>query len=219
MERKRYYGLWMWDRKCWFFDCSSSEIFNRRAFLCEFYFSQTILTFQTPGVDNSASMLKVFRRKAKELDGNVNCWAPEAFTLSKETVDHLEGRKFDLIVTSMVLHHVPSPQEILQVLASLLKEGGYIAVIDFDTSQLNPHALGTDEERNAKGVHHPHGFSIESMTQLFSGCGITVTSSHQFKISKQLLLHHPDNDQLPPKDEGGDNEEITIMGCLGQARH
>jgi len=121
----------------------------------------------------------------------------------------LEGRKFDLIVTSMVLHHVSSPTDILQVLSSLLKKGGYLAVIDFDAKQ-NPHALQSDEERRAKGVHHPHGFSVESMTNYFHDVGITLIAKDGFRISQELLCHHPEKDNQKFNDV-----DVSISTFLG----
>ena len=195
----------LWNLWCFFFLELIEEKTVRKCmnFFFKIYFS---------GVDNSVSMLKIFRRKAEDRKLS-NCWAPEAFTLSKETIDHLQGRKFDLIVTSLVLHHVADPTETLSMFRLLLKEGGYVVVIDFDVNEKNPHAMGSEEDRKKKGVHHPHGFSVEHMAKIFSSAGLDVIVSSNFQVENKIMLHHPQKDE---KIEDGEMSVLAFFGKVHQ---
>jgi arsenate reductase len=95
-------------------------------------------------VDASGEMLRVLDEKLKALQiGNVRTMLCE---IGKT---RLPVARFDLIVSSMVLHHIPDVPEALRGLRPCLRSGGWIALADLDTEDGSFHADST-------GVYH-HG--------------------------------------------------------------
>ena len=57
------------------------------------------------------------------------------------------AQRFDLIVTSMTLHHVPDTDHILRLFHDLLQPGGYLCIADLDQEDGSFHGIEVD-------VHH-----------------------------------------------------------------
>jgi ubiquinone/menaquinone biosynthesis C-methylase UbiE len=95
-------------------------------------------------VDTSGAMLRVLEEKLKAMQlHNVH-------TLLSEVGSPLPVSGFDLIVSSMVLHHISDVTLALQRLRPCLRPGGWIALADLDVEDGTFHA-------DATGVYH-HGF-------------------------------------------------------------
>lgn len=76
-------------------------------------------------LDNSEEMLKLARATAREAQlTNVRFVAGDTATAAEQ------GLKADLILFSMVLHHIASPAEAFAQCASLLSPGGVLLVVD-----------------------------------------------------------------------------------------
>lgn len=69
---------------------------------------------------------------------------------------------FDLIVTSMVLHHVKELATTLEAFAALLTPGGHVCVVDLDAEDGSFHGPDVD-------VHH--GFTRSEMADRLSSAG------------------------------------------------
>ncbi len=111
------------------------------------------------GADSSKGMLEVLQRKIKERGlSNVS-----TMLLDLEHQD-LE-QSYDLIVSSMTLHHVQDVASLINSLAQSLNPGGWLALADLESED------GTFHD-DPKGVLH-HGFSKEFLTDTFSRCGLT----------------------------------------------
>ena len=89
-------------------------------------------------VDASYGMIDVLKRKIEEGKvGNVTgvCVLledPEDEMLPP-AMDGKEGRKkFDLIISQLVLHHIPDLGGVLRTMLGCLKEGGWVALTDFE---------------------------------------------------------------------------------------
>jgi tRNA (cmo5U34)-methyltransferase len=79
-------------------------------------------------VDASREMLRVLDEKVKALKvSNVHTMLCEI----GETL--LPAARFDLIVSSMVLHHIADVPEAIEQLRTCLRPGGWIALADLDT--------------------------------------------------------------------------------------
>jgi 2-polyprenyl-3-methyl-5-hydroxy-6-metoxy-1,4-benzoquinol methylase len=61
--------------------------------------------------------------------------------------DPSPAQRFDLIVTSMTLHHVPDTDQILRIFHDLLNPGGYLCIADLDKEDGSFHGPEVD-------VHH-----------------------------------------------------------------
>jgi len=112
------------------------------------------------GLDNSAGMLEVFRRKAQDAGlGNV-----ATIQLDLNGGNHL-NRKFDLIISAMAFHHVKNIDPVISELVRGLNPGGRLCIADLDPDHGLFHADNT-------GVEH-YGFEREFMIETFEKAGLT----------------------------------------------
>jgi 2-polyprenyl-3-methyl-5-hydroxy-6-metoxy-1,4-benzoquinol methylase len=75
------------------------------------------------------------------------------------------GEPFDVIVSSMALHHIRAAALVVKRLAGALRPGGWLAIADL--------AGGSDSfHPDPTGVFH-HGFSAETMGEMFAAAGLT----------------------------------------------
>jgi tRNA (cmo5U34)-methyltransferase len=76
---------------------------------------------------------------------------------------------FDLIFSSMAVHHVPDTDALLDRLAGLLSPGGWIALADLDTED------GTFHGEDSGPVHH--GFDRDELMKKLRDRGLRDTSA------------------------------------------
>ena len=107
--------------------------------------------------DSSSGMLEVAARKIAE-QGVRNMATLKLDLL----VDPLPAQRFDLIYTSMTLHHVPDTDRILHVFHDLLKPGGYLCIADLDKEDGSFHGPEID-------VHH--GFDRSDLGRRAANAG------------------------------------------------
>ncbi len=99
-------------------------------------------------LDSSAGMLDVLRQKCemKQLS--------QVETIEGMVPDQLPDAQYDLIYSSMTMHHVDDVPALLKTLADHVKPGGRVALADLDAEDGGFHS-------EAKGVVH-HGFARET---------------------------------------------------------
>ena len=168
---------------------------NKDMKLLDFGCGTGLLTFflidevgKAVGVDSSKGMCEVFLKKAKE--NNIDNVEVLNLDLEKQDID----QKFDVIVSSMALHHVKDTQNILKKFYSLLNEGGYIAIADLVKED------GTFHDDN-EGVEH-FGFDLEELKSLFENVG--------FKDVKYDIAY------TVVKERDGQNREYPIFLMVGR---
>ena len=113
---------------------------------------------QLVAVDSSDGMLSKVREKSVEL--GVDNVTPLNLDLS--TDDSLDQR-FDLIYTSMTMHHIADTDGILGRFFELLKPGGRLAIIDLDSEDGSFHG-------DMPGIAH-QGFDRAALQQLAEKAG------------------------------------------------
>ena len=113
------------------------------------------------GVDSSPGMLDVLASKVR--DRQIRNVRTQYVDL--EHGGKVEGR-YHLIVSSMTLHHVPDPAELIAQLADALLPGGTLAVADLDAEDGSFHGDNT-------GVLH-RGFDRGLITGLFERAGLSA---------------------------------------------
>ena len=111
-------------------------------------------------MDSAAQMLAVFAEKAAEL--RVDNVATESVCAEKPVIG---CNRFDLIYSSMVLHHVVDLETAIAQLVAALKPGGYIALADLDSED-------GDFHDNPRGVAH-NGIDRHWLRNKFSVLGLT----------------------------------------------
>lgn len=117
-------------------------------------------------VDTSGEMLRVLDEKLKALRiGNVNTLLCE---IGKTALPVAE---FDLIVSSMVLHHIPDVPQTLGRLRPCLRPGGWIALADLDSEDGTFHADST-------GVFH-HGLDRGEVCRWLQDAGFVDIAARE----------------------------------------
>lgn len=115
-------------------------------------------------LDSSSGMIEVLRKKI--VGQNITNMEPLCAAI--ESVDLQPN--FDLIFTSMALHHITDTEPVLQRFVKLLKPGGTVAIADLDAEDGSFHKPGSEEkhhgfDRGAMKVDLiRHGFSTISFS-------------------------------------------------------
>jgi ubiquinone/menaquinone biosynthesis C-methylase UbiE len=119
-------------------------------------------------------MLEVLREKIAA-QGVTNMTALQMDLASEAMPDD----RYDLIYTSMVLHHIPDTTQILTTFHALLNPGGWLCVADLDKEDGSFHGIEVD-------VHH--GFERDALRRLAEAAGyVDVRFDTVFEITKDTV--------------------------------
>lgn len=122
--------------------------------------------------DSSSGMLEVANEKIA-----AQCVTNMTTQKLDLLVDAPPAQHFDLIVTSMTLHHVPDTDHILRVFRDLLHPGGYLCIADLDLEDGSFHGVEVD-------VHH--GFDRGELARRAEEVGFAgVAFRTVFSITKK----------------------------------
>lgn len=122
--------------------------------------------------DSSAGMLAVANEKIAA-QGVTNLATRQLDLMA----DPAPSRAFDLIMTSMTLHHVPDTDRILHIFHDLLAPGGHLCIADLDQEDGSFHGPEVD-------VHH--GFDRGDLQKRAERAGFTdVCFETVFSIAKE----------------------------------
>ena len=122
--------------------------------------------------DSSSGMLDVVREKIAAQ--GVSNMTPVKLDL---LIDPPPAQRFDLIYTSMTLHHVPDTDHILRIFHDLLQPGGYLCIADLDQEDGSFHGLEVD-------VHH--GFDQADLSRRAAQAGFAELHFQTvFSIAKE----------------------------------
>ncbi len=130
------------------------------------------------GADTSEGMLGQLRRKigARAL-ANV-----EAVLLDASSTN-LPGGAYDLVVSSMALHHVEDTAALFRQLHGLLRPGGSVALADLDRED------GTFHD-DARGVFH-RGFDRTTIAGGLSAAGFTAVATETATVTRKNEREYP----------------------------
>lgn len=127
------------------------------------------------GIDSSAGMLAVLEAKVGEQQ------------LTNITTQHLDVEKgelltgdYDLVVSSMTLHHVRKIEPLLAQFYGVIKPGGYLCLADLDLD--NGHFHGNNE-----GVFH-FGFDRKILERDLVSAGFTDI---EFRTATEIVRFYP----------------------------
>lgn len=130
-------------------------------------------------LDASQEMLRVLDGKLKALgvtNVRTRCCDIAATALA--------AAQYDLIVSSMALHHIPDVRRALQLLRPCLRSGGWVALADLDAEDGTFHA-------DATGVYHK-GFDREEVQAWLREAGFADTAAREaYRIVRPSADGHP----------------------------
>ena len=116
-------------------------------------------------VDTSGEMLRVLDEKLQALQVH------NVHTMLSEVGATLPVSGFDLIVSSMVLHHISDVPQAFQRLRPCLRSDGWLALVDLDAEDGTFHSDTT-------GVYH-HGFDRDKVCQWLQTAGFKDTTARE----------------------------------------
>lgn len=155
------------------------------------------------GVDTASGMLSGFDAKLAALPDraaanltsvNVLLQDPDDAALQKAAADldsRIAGstaasrpRRFDLIVSHLTLHHIPSMPEIFATLAACLKPGGRVALTDYE--DYGDEAIAFHPVAKREGVER-HGIRRAEVVGAMRGAGLVdVGVEEAFVLRKEV---------------------------------
>jgi ubiquinone/menaquinone biosynthesis C-methylase UbiE len=122
-------------------------------------------------LDSSTGMLEVLQEKLNEQ----NITTIE--TVCAEIENAELPASFDIIFTSMALHHITAIEPVLQRFSELLKPGGIVAIADLDAEDGSFHKPGSEEKH--------HGFDRATLQEDLLRLGFSdIAFSTVFTITK-----------------------------------
>jgi ubiquinone/menaquinone biosynthesis C-methylase UbiE len=116
--------------------------------------------------DSSPQMLSVLKQKLGQQ--RVTNISPLEWSLGMDTA---LLPKFDVIVSSMTLHHIPDTEHAARVFHQLLPPGGQLAVADLDEDHGDFHGK--------PGVAAHNGFKREAFRAVFARAGFSTLQFHE----------------------------------------
>jgi cyclopropane fatty-acyl-phospholipid synthase-like methyltransferase len=125
-------------------------------------------------VDNSPSMLEEFCAKSPEFECKTDAIYADIMKYDCQEC-------YDLIISSMTIHHIQDIKALFFKLHKLLKVGGYIAIADLDSEDGTFHSEDT-------GVCH-FGFNRDEICTLAKEAGFT-----DIKIETASIINKPHRD-------------------------
>lgn len=170
------------------------------------------------GVDTSDGMIDAFNRKVAALSDpdHANLAAVNVLVQSADDV-HLQetcaalatrrgesGKdapyRFDLVVSHLTLHHIPSLEGLLVTLRDCLRPGGMIALTDYE--DFGVEAIKFHPESKRPGVER-HGINKNEIEDVIAGAGFNeVRVERAFGLTKEV--------------EFGEEMTFPFLLCLGK---
>jgi 2-polyprenyl-3-methyl-5-hydroxy-6-metoxy-1,4-benzoquinol methylase len=123
--------------------------------------------------DSSIEMVRIMKGKIRK--GNVKNLRARLFDLEK---NQWTGRKFDLVTSQMVLHHIADIEDILEKFHDLLRPGGFLTLADL---------YKEDGSFHGEGFTGHNGFDTVWLSEIVARKGFRDISVRKcFEIKKQF---------------------------------
>lgn len=131
-------------------------------------------------MDSEKEMIKIVKEKLYKCEKN-NVF-PIQIDLMNESY---KEEKFDLIYTSLTIHHIQNTEKIIKIFYNLLNENGMLCIIDLDKEDGSFHI-------NQKDFNGHNGFEHRYMENIFESVGFSNIDSDTFyngeKIYKEKTI-------------------------------
>jgi len=161
-------------------------------------------------VDTSTGMIEALKAKLAVNPGISNIMPvevllehPDEPMIQNPAVAGESPKRFDLIISHLVLHHIPSLEQVLKTMYGCLKLGGQVALTDFEN--FGPEAEKFHQQSKMEGVER-HGIARQEMEKLMVGAGfVDIRVEEAFRMDKPV--------------ESGGSMEFPFLICLGTKDH
>ncbi|KAK4460544.1 S-adenosyl-L-methionine-dependent methyltransferase [Cladorrhinum samala] len=168
-------------------------------------------------IDVAQGMVDVFNSKLEAPDAPTNIRAacvlledPDDPVLKTDPATGSEAeqaRRFDLVVSHLVLHHIPDLAPFLKTIHGVLKPGGQAMLTDFE--DFGPEARLFHPESKMDGVER-HGIKRAEIEQLFKSAGFEhVKVETAFEMEKAI-------ESEPRKGDSGKLMTFPFLICQGR---
>lgn len=125
-------------------------------------------------IDSSKGMIDVVKEKIEKYE--VDNMKPYAIDLFNEEIIE----KFDLIYTSMVLHHIQDISGLANKFYTLLNDGGQVIIVDLDKEDGSFH-------KNEPEFNGHNGFDQEKLKNIFIEVGFRYAESTTFFYDEKKI--------------------------------
>lgn len=175
------------------------------------------------GVDTADGMIDAFNKKVAALPNPEKANLAAVNVLVQDSDDvHIQGAsaalagrrgesghdnpyRFDLIVSHLTLHHIPSMPDIFAILHKCLKPGGRIALTDYEDE--GPKSVAFHPQAKREGVER-HGLKRSELEEMIEGTGFNeVSVETAFVLRKEI-----DAEDGRPAEQ----RDFPFLICLGQ---
>ncbi|GKU24673.1 class I SAM-dependent DNA methyltransferase [Clostridium folliculivorans] len=121
-------------------------------------------------IDSSEGMLDVVKSKIETY--KVNNVIIKKLDIS---INNVFDKRYDIIYSSMVLHHINDTNSIVNKLYELLNKEGYLCIIDLNKEDGSFH-------KNEAGFHGHNGFDQAELIEIFENAGLKEVKAHTFYL-------------------------------------
>lgn len=124
-------------------------------------------------------------------------------------------RKYDLVTSHLVLHHIPDITPVLKTMLDCLKPGGMVALTDFE--DFGPEAKRFHPQSKMAGVER-HGINAKWMTEVMRGVGfhdveVKVAWDHYKRVERWPGEFPPGQ---PIGIDQGEKMKFSYVVCMGK---
>jgi predicted TPR repeat methyltransferase len=137
--------------------------------------------------DTSTGMRKVMEDKiAAGVIADARVWDLDLATAPRADLDE----RFDLIVTVLTLHHLPHLAPVLSNFATLLTDGGHLAIVDLDLEDGSFHGDGFDGHHGFDHAAFADDLRRAGFTNVsFERCHHIVRDGHTYPLFLATATH------------------------------
>jgi len=174
-------------------------------------------------VDAAHGMISALEQKLKKDDAPKNVTPlcimledPEDSRLSSSDSNASSGarKKFDVIISHLVLHHIPELKPILTTMLGCLKPGGRVALTDFE--DFGPAARKFHPEAKMSGVERD-GILRKEFAQMMRDVGFEdVSCKVGFTMPKDVERFPGEWGQQKPESDKCESQDFPFLICLGR---
>ncbi len=174
-------------------------------------------------VDAAEGMISALEQKLKKDDSPKNVTPlcimledPEDSRLpsSEFNASSSSRKKFDVIISHLVLHHIPELEPLLTTMFGCLKPGGRVALTDFE--DFGPAARKFHPEAKMSGVERD-GILRKEFAQMMRDVGFEdVSCEVGFTMPKDVERFPGEWGQQKPESDRCESQDFPFLICLGR---